>query len=91
MQLLQLFLKASQDKQFVCEEADRALYALTSSLSPAPTLEKLLQYAKHRHPKVRAKATVSIHNSVARLVRMTLHPFVICVLYFVVLHFIVLK
>ncbi|GAQ88635.1 hypothetical protein KFL_004460090 [Klebsormidium nitens] len=65
--LLQLFLKASQDKQFVCEEADRTLSALSASLSPAAVLEKLLPYSKHKNPRVRAKATVSIHDSVARL------------------------
>eukprot|EP00897_Mesotaenium_endlicherianum_P006489 jgi/Mesen1/5869/ME000298S05122 len=66
--LLQLLLKASQDKKFVCEEADRALLAMTSSLTPPETLKKLQPYAAaHKNPRVRAKATVSFHNSSSRL------------------------
>ncbi|KAK4783556.1 hypothetical protein SAY86_007930 [Trapa natans] len=43
-QLLQLLLKASQDKKFVCEEADRALNSMVASLTPLPLLHKLRAY-----------------------------------------------
>lgn len=65
--LLQLLLKASEDKRFVAEEGERALLALTSSLSPVPLLEKLKPYSVHKSPKVRAKAAVSISNCVSQL------------------------
>ncbi|GBG59366.1 hypothetical protein CBR_g38394 [Chara braunii] len=65
--LLQLLLKASQDKRFVCEEAEKTLFVMIESLAPAAILEKLISYAAHRNPRVRAKATVCVHNSAARL------------------------
>lgn len=68
MQLLQLLLKATQDKRFVCEEAERALGGMTSWISPNPSLEKLRPYAKHRNPRVRAKAATCVYKSVSRLV-----------------------
>ncbi|KAM7278568.1 hypothetical protein ACFE04_005702 [Oxalis oulophora] len=65
--LLQLLLKASQDKKFVCEEADKALNALVRSVTPLSLLNKLRAYAKHTNPKVRAKAAVSISNSISKM------------------------
>ncbi|CAM6120056.1 unnamed protein product [Calypogeia fissa] len=65
--LLQLLLKATQDKRFVCEEAERALVGMTSWISPNPSLEKLTPYARHRNPRVRAKAATCVYKSVSRL------------------------
>ncbi|KAG5240894.1 TOG array regulator of axonemal microtubules protein [Salix suchowensis] len=48
--LLQLLLKASQDKRFVCEEADRALNAMVKSMTPLPLLNKLRPYVSHSNP-----------------------------------------
>ncbi|KAJ6382168.1 hypothetical protein OIU77_030760 [Salix suchowensis] len=60
--LLQLLLKASQDKRFVCEEADRALNAMVKSMTPLPFLNKLRPYVSHCNPRVRAKAAITISN-----------------------------
>ncbi|KAJ6746255.1 CLASP [Salix koriyanagi] len=60
--LLQLLLKASQDKRFVCEEADRALNAMVKSMTPLPFLNKLRPYVSHSNPRVRAKAAITISN-----------------------------
>jgi hypothetical protein len=68
LQLLQLLLKASQDKRFVCEEAERTLIGMTTSISPQPMLQKLQPYVSHRNPRVRAKAAVCVYKSVSRLV-----------------------
>ncbi|MCO5548393.1 hypothetical protein L7F22_001850 [Adiantum nelumboides] len=65
--LLQLLLKASQDKRFVCEEAEKALIAMTSWISPNPLLLKLQPCLQHRNPKVRAKASSCVCRSVSRL------------------------
>ncbi|KNA07790.1 hypothetical protein SOVF_168690 [Spinacia oleracea] len=65
--LLQLLLKASQDKRFVCEEADKTLKSMVQSLTPLPMLQNLQKYASHFNPKVRAKAAVSISNCVSRM------------------------
>ncbi|KAB2599400.1 protein FAM179A [Pyrus ussuriensis x Pyrus communis] len=65
--LLQLLLKASQDKRFVCEEADRALSSMVQSLTPLPLLQKLRAYASHGNPRVRAKAAISIASCVAKM------------------------
>jgi hypothetical protein len=65
--LLQLLLKATQDKRFVCEEAEKALLGMTSWISPNPSLEKLRPYASHRNPRVRAKAATCVYKSVSRL------------------------
>ncbi|KAL2922894.1 TOG array regulator of axonemal microtubules protein 1 [Bienertia sinuspersici] len=65
--VLQLLLKASQDKRFVCEEADKSLSSMVQSLTPLPLLHNLQKYAKHFNPKVRAKAAVSISNCVSRM------------------------
>ncbi|RAL38534.1 hypothetical protein DM860_002512 [Cuscuta australis] len=58
--LLQLLLKASQDKKFVCEEADRALKEMVGSMTPLLLLKRLQSYVKHSNPRVRAKAAISI-------------------------------
>lgn len=68
LQLVQLLLKSSQDKRFVCEAAERALNTLTSSVSPLLLLPKLQPYIKHRNPRIRAKASMFISRSVPRLV-----------------------
>ncbi|XP_048127345.1 LOW QUALITY PROTEIN: uncharacterized protein LOC115731849 [Rhodamnia argentea] len=65
--LLQLLLKASQDKRFVCEEADRALSVMVGSLTPLPLLQKLRPYVSHFNLRVRAKAAVSISNCVSKM------------------------
>lgn len=65
--LLQLLLKASQDKRFVCEEAERTLEVMTLWIPPQPMLQKLQPYVKHNNPKIRAKASVCVYNSATRL------------------------
>ncbi|KAJ0251184.1 ARM repeat superfamily protein [Hirschfeldia incana] len=65
--LLQLLMKASQDKKFVCEEADKALSTLVNSVSPLPLLRKLKAYVRHSNPRVRAKAAVSTSNCVSKM------------------------
>ncbi|KAL6532473.1 hypothetical protein OROGR_014443 [Orobanche gracilis] len=65
--LLQLLLKASQDKKFVCEEADRALLAMVEALSPLSLIHKLSAYARHSNPRIRAKAAVSLSNCVSKM------------------------
>ena len=58
--LLQLLLKASSnDKRFVIEEVQLSLTTMAKSVDPAASLDRLLPYAAHRNPKVRAQvATV---------------------------------
>ncbi|GAQ83593.1 hypothetical protein KFL_001540110 [Klebsormidium nitens] len=65
--LLELFLKASQDKKFVCETADEALRVMVASVSPAPLLEKLLPFTNHKSQRVRAKAIAAIYSSLIRM------------------------
>ncbi|XP_042036825.1 uncharacterized protein LOC121782900 isoform X2 [Salvia splendens] len=65
--LVQLLLKSSQDKKFVCEAAESALVALTSSVSPVLLLPKLQPYVTNRNPRIRAKASICISLSVPRL------------------------
>ncbi|KAL8528240.1 hypothetical protein ACS0TY_005882 [Phlomoides rotata] len=71
--LVQLLLKSSQDKRFVCEAAESALIALTSWVSPNLLLPKLQPYVKNRNPRIRAKASICIARSVRRLVRILRH------------------
>nr|KJB28614.1 hypothetical protein B456_005G060500 [Gossypium raimondii] len=65
--LLQLLLKASQDKKFVCEEADKSLTAMVNSIAALPLLQKLRGFVNHGNLRVRAKAAVSISNSVYKM------------------------
>ncbi|XP_050240038.1 uncharacterized protein LOC126689056 [Quercus robur] len=65
--LLQLLLKASQDKRFVCEEADKALSAMVGSMTPLPLLNKLRVYVSHANFRIRAKAAISISNCVSKM------------------------
>uniref|UniRef100_A0A2P2K8R8 TOG domain-containing protein n=1 Tax=Rhizophora mucronata TaxID=61149 RepID=A0A2P2K8R8_RHIMU len=65
--LVQLLLKSSQDKRFVCEAAERALVALTTWVPPILLLPKLEPYLKNRNPRVRAKASMCFCRSVAHL------------------------
>jgi hypothetical protein len=67
-QLMQLFLKASQDKRFVCEAAEAALLSMTSWISPLLLLPRMQPYLKNRNPRIRAKASVCFSKSVPRLV-----------------------
>ena len=70
LQLLQLLLKASQDKRFVCEEADNAVKAMVESMTPLPLLRKLKTYVSHSNLRIRAKAAISISRCVSKLVRL---------------------
>jgi len=67
-QLVQLFLKASQDKRFVCEAAEAALISMTSWISPLLLLPRMQPYLKNRNPRIRAKASVCFSKSVPCLV-----------------------
>ncbi|KAI7739700.1 hypothetical protein M8C21_019648 [Ambrosia artemisiifolia] len=65
--LVQLLLKSSQDKRFVCEAAEKALIDLTIWVSPVLLLPKLQPYLKNRNPRIRAKASMCVSRSVPRL------------------------
>ncbi|CAH1437696.1 unnamed protein product [Lactuca virosa] len=65
--LVQLLLKSSQDKRFVCEAAEKALIALTTFVSAFLLLPKLQPYLKNRNPRVRAKASMCFSRSVPQL------------------------
>ena len=80
LQLLQLLLKASQDKRFVCEEAEKSLEVMTIWMAPQPLLQKLQPYVKHFNPKVRAKASVCFYNSASKLVNSHLSLYYFCIL-----------
>ena len=67
-QLVQLFLKASQDKRFVCEAAEAALISMTSWISPLLLLPRMQPYLKNKNPRIRAKASVCFSKSVPCLV-----------------------
>ncbi|CAM0884562.1 unnamed protein product [Alopecurus aequalis] len=67
--LLQLLLKASQDKRFVAEEAEKAMRAMATSMPPLPLLKKLKAYVHHANLRVRAKAAVAMAHCAARMVR----------------------
>ncbi|XP_044465210.1 uncharacterized protein LOC123195518 [Mangifera indica] len=65
--LVQLLLKSSQDKRFVCEAAEKALVAMTTSISPKLLLPKLQPYLKNRNPRIRAKASMCFSRSVPHM------------------------
>ncbi|GKV07675.1 hypothetical protein SLEP1_g19421 [Rubroshorea leprosula] len=65
--LVQLLLKSSQDKKFVCEAAERALEAMTTWVSPIALLPKLQPYLKNKNPRIRAKASMCFSRSVPLL------------------------
>ncbi|XP_071730454.1 uncharacterized protein [Rutidosis leptorrhynchoides] len=65
--MLQLLLKASQDKKFVCEEAERTLNTMVVFTTPIPLLNKLKLYVSHSNMRVRAKAAVSISQCVSKM------------------------
>ncbi|KAJ9152471.1 hypothetical protein P3X46_026032 [Hevea brasiliensis] len=65
--LVQLLLKSSQDKRFVCEAAERALVAMTTWVSPTMLLAKLQPYLKNKNPRIRAKASMCLSRSIPRL------------------------
>ncbi|KAK1440862.1 hypothetical protein QVD17_06694 [Tagetes erecta] len=64
---VQLLLKSSQDKRFVCNAAEKALVALTTWVSAGLLLPKLQPYLKNRNPRIRAKASMCFSRSVRRL------------------------
>ncbi|MED6106485.1 hypothetical protein PIB30_005116 [Stylosanthes scabra] len=68
--LLQLLLKASQDKRFVCEEADKALGAMVDSMTPLPLFQKLREYVSHANLRVRAKAAISLSKCISKMERL---------------------
>uniref|UniRef100_A0A0D9V9W4 TOG domain-containing protein n=1 Tax=Leersia perrieri TaxID=77586 RepID=A0A0D9V9W4_9ORYZ len=65
--LLQLLLKASQDKRFVAEEAEKAMRAMAASMPPLPLLKKLKPYTRHANLRVRAKAAVAMSHCASRM------------------------
>nr|GMC67243.1 HEAT repeat-conatining protein [Ipomoea batatas]GMC73418.1 HEAT repeat-conatining protein [Ipomoea batatas] len=65
--LVQLLLKSSQDKRFVCEAAERALIAMTTWVAPVLLLPKLQPYLKNRNPRIRAKTSMCFSRSVPKL------------------------
>ncbi|XP_065859473.1 uncharacterized protein [Euphorbia lathyris] len=65
--LLQLLLKSSQDKRFVCDEADLALIAMVKSISPLPLLQKLQLYVSHANLRIRAKVAICISNCASNM------------------------
>ncbi|CAL5337856.1 unnamed protein product [Camellia sinensis] len=65
--LLQLLLKASQDKRFVCEEADKALKAMVGSMTPLPLLQKLGASVSHSNLRIRAKAAISMSHCASKM------------------------
>ncbi|XP_058727928.1 uncharacterized protein LOC131599660 [Vicia villosa] len=65
--LLQLLLKASQDKRFVCEEAERALGSMVGSMTPLSLLQKLRVSVSHKNLRIRAKAAVSLSKCVSKM------------------------
>ncbi|XP_059284517.1 uncharacterized protein LOC132037894 [Lycium ferocissimum] len=65
--LVQLLLKSSQDKRFVCEAAKKALISMTTWVSPVLLLPKLQPYLKNKNPRIRAKASMCISRTVPRL------------------------
>lgn len=72
IQLVQLLLKSSQDKRFVCEAAETALVAMTTWVSPSLLLPKLQPYLKSKNPRIRAKASMCFSRSVPQLVSLYL-------------------
>lgn len=65
--LIQLLLKSSQDKRFVCEAAEKALIAMTTCISPVLLLPKLQPYLKHKNPRIRAKTSLCFSRCVPQL------------------------
>lgn len=65
--LVQLLLKSSQDKRFVCEAAEVALVSMTTWVSPTLLLPKLLPYLTNKNPRIRAKASMCLSRSVPQL------------------------
>ncbi|ONK70226.1 uncharacterized protein A4U43_C05F31560, partial [Asparagus officinalis] len=68
LMLVQLLLKASQDKRFVCEAAVTALISMTTWVSPSLLLPKLLPYLKNKNPRIRAKTSMCFGRTVPQLV-----------------------
>ncbi|KAK4851817.1 hypothetical protein QYF36_018664 [Acer negundo] len=56
-----LLLKASQDKKFVCEEADRTLKVMVDYITPLPLLHKLKTYVSYNNMRI------SISNCVSKM------------------------
>ncbi|GLT43455.1 hypothetical protein SLA2020_174010 [Shorea laevis] len=64
---VELLLKSSQYKKFVCEAAERALEAMTTWVSPIVLSPKLQPYLKNGNPRIRAKASMCFSRSVPQL------------------------
>ncbi|XP_055806560.1 uncharacterized protein LOC129875148 [Solanum dulcamara] len=65
--LVQLLLRSSQDKRFICEASEKALISMTTWVSPVLLLPKLQPYLKNKNPRIRAKASMCISQSVPHL------------------------
>ncbi|KAF9604933.1 hypothetical protein IFM89_011300 [Coptis chinensis] len=65
--LLQLLLKASQDKRFVCEEAEKSLLVMVECMPSLALVSKLRAFVSHTNPRVRAKAAVSFAHCVSKM------------------------
>ncbi|KAI5401461.1 hypothetical protein KIW84_066069 [Lathyrus oleraceus] len=74
-QLLQLLLKASQDKRFMCEEAERALGSMVGSMTTLPLLQKLRVSVSHKNLRIRAKAAVSLSKCGSKMVNEEMEEF----------------
>ncbi|RDX65057.1 hypothetical protein CR513_56317, partial [Mucuna pruriens] len=62
--LVQLLLKSSQDKLFVCEATERDLISMTTWTSLISLLPKLQPYLKDKNPRIRANASMCFSRSV---------------------------
>lgn len=66
--LLQLLLKASSnDKKFVLDEVQQTLTVMAKSVDPAACLDRLLPYAAHRNPKVRAQVAIVLTSAAQQM------------------------
>ncbi|KAK3227938.1 hypothetical protein Dsin_007800 [Dipteronia sinensis] len=67
--LLQLLLKASQDRKFVCEEADRTLKVMEDSITPLP-LRTLKKQVDRTQEAVLSSAGPEILGTLGRTIKM---------------------
>ena len=51
----------------MCEEAEKAMRAMATSMPPLPLLKKLKSYVHHANLRVRAKAAVAMAHCAARM------------------------
>lgn len=69
LQLLQLLLKASQDKKFLSDEAEKALAAMAKGFPSQDALALLEPFCFHSNGRVRAKATAAYELCASVMVR----------------------